>query len=53
MTDEELTELEAGLTAKLRHIAVLKAAAEEIAELILAERERRGARAPRSEKLPG
>ena len=41
MTDEELAELEAGLVVKLRQITAMKAGAEEMAERILAERERR------------
>lgn len=41
MTDEELTGMESQLVAKVSHIAALNAEAEELAERIIAERERR------------
>jgi hypothetical protein len=41
VTDEELAELETLLTAKLKEITALNIEAEDIAERILAERERR------------
>jgi hypothetical protein len=50
MTDEEFAELEAGLVVKLRQITALKTEAEEMAERILAERERRRTPAARYER---